>query len=55
VCLSEGIWKEMGHEHCVWIELGLGRRGGDRWWRGREMKALLSDLRFIRRSLVEGH
>jgi hypothetical protein len=55
VCLAERLGEEVRHEHVIWVELGLGRRGRYRWWRGREMKTLLSDLRFIRRSLVKGH
>ena len=55
MCLSKGFGEEVWHEHAVWVELGLRRGRRYRWWRGRKMKALLSDLRFIRRSLVKGH
>jgi hypothetical protein len=56
VCLTERVGEEVRHEHVIRIELRLWR-GGRRYgrWRGWEMKALLSDLRFIRRSLVKGH
>lgn len=55
MCLAERVREEVLHEHIVWIELRLGRRGRYRWRRGREMKTLLSDLRFIGRWLVKGH
>jgi hypothetical protein len=58
VGLAEGIRKEVWHEHVVGIELGLRlrrRRGRDGWRRGREMKTLLPDLRFIGRRGIKGH
>ena len=55
VRLAEGFGEEVGHEHIVWIKLGLGWGGRHRWRRGREMKSLLPDLRFIGRSGIKGH
>jgi hypothetical protein len=55
VCLAERVGEEVWDEHVVWVELGLGRRGRHRWRRGREMKSLLPDLRFIGRGRVKGH
>jgi hypothetical protein len=56
VCLAERVGNEVRDEHVIWIELRLGRRRGWYGWRrGRKMKTLLSDLRFIGRRLVEGH
>jgi hypothetical protein len=57
VCVgfTEGIGEEVWHEHVVWVKLRLGWRGRDGWRRGREMKTLLPDLRFIGRSGIKGH
>jgi hypothetical protein len=45
----------MWDEHVVWVELILRRRGWHGWRRGREMKSLLPDLRFIGRGGIKGH
>jgi hypothetical protein len=55
VCLAERIGDEMWDEHVVWVELILRRGGWHGWRRGREMKSLLPDLRFIGRGRIKGH
>jgi hypothetical protein len=55
VGLAERVRDEVWHEHIVWVELRLRWRGRHRWRRGREMKALLPDLRFIGRRRIKGH
>ena len=53
MCLAERVGEEVWDEHGV--ELRLRRRGWHGWRRGREMKSLLPDLRFIGRGRVKGH
>lgn len=55
VCLAEGFGEEVWHEHVVWVKLRLWWGGRYGWRRGREMKSLLPDLRFIGRSGIKGH
>jgi hypothetical protein len=55
VCLAERIGDEVWDEHVVWVELIRRRGRWHGWRRGREMKSLLPDLRFIGRGRIKGH